>query len=44
LSSLEVVACGGAPLRKSVLELFKERFPNVHIAQVIIIVIILFEF
>eukprot|EP00258_Populus_trichocarpa_P050111 XP_024466130.1 4-coumarate--CoA ligase-like 9 isoform X2 [Populus trichocarpa] len=33
LSSLEVVACGGAPLRKSVLELFKERFPNVHIAQ-----------
>ncbi|CAK7327400.1 unnamed protein product [Dovyalis caffra] len=33
LSSLEVVACGGAPLTKRVLELFKERFPCVHLAQ-----------
>ncbi|KAJ6431342.1 hypothetical protein OIU84_018763 [Salix udensis] len=33
LSSLETVACGGAPLSKRVLELFKERFPNVPLAQ-----------
>ncbi|KAF9673683.1 hypothetical protein SADUNF_Sadunf10G0049700 [Salix dunnii] len=28
LSSLQTVACGGAPLSKRVLEMFKERFPN----------------
>ncbi|KAJ9176220.1 hypothetical protein P3X46_011558 [Hevea brasiliensis] len=34
LSSLEVVGCGGAPLRKSVVELFQQRFPNVILGQV----------
>ncbi|KAF2286523.1 hypothetical protein GH714_017506 [Hevea brasiliensis] len=33
LSSLEVVGCGGAPLRKSVVELFQQRFPNVILGQ-----------
>ncbi|KDP26770.1 hypothetical protein JCGZ_17928 [Jatropha curcas] len=33
LSSLEVVGCGGAPLRKSVVELFRQRFPNVILGQ-----------
>lgn len=34
LRSLEVVACGGAPLQRSVLVKFKERFPNLQLAQV----------
>ncbi|XP_058102235.1 4-coumarate--CoA ligase-like 9 isoform X2 [Magnolia sinica] len=33
LSSLEMVACGGAPLGKEVVERFKARFPNVEILQ-----------
>ncbi|KAL0004511.1 hypothetical protein SO802_012072 [Lithocarpus litseifolius] len=33
LRSLEVVACGGAPLQRSVLVKFKERFPNLQLAQ-----------
>ncbi|XP_057949529.1 4-coumarate--CoA ligase-like 9 isoform X2 [Malania oleifera] len=33
LSSLEVVACGGALLQRSVIERFKKRFPNVQMAQ-----------
>lgn len=34
LRSLEVVACGGAPLGKELAERFKARFPNVDIVQV----------
>ena len=33
LSSLEVVACGGAPLLRSVIEQFRKRFPSVQVAQ-----------
>lgn len=33
LSSLELLACGGAPLGKEVAERFKSRFPNVAILQ-----------
>lgn len=33
LSSLEVVACGGSALRNSVVEVFKEQFPNILLAQ-----------
>uniref|UniRef100_A0A5B7A944 Putative 4-coumarate--CoA ligase-like 9 n=1 Tax=Davidia involucrata TaxID=16924 RepID=A0A5B7A944_DAVIN len=32
-SSLEVVASGGAPLANIVIQMFKKRFPNVHVAQ-----------
>jgi 4-coumarate--CoA ligase len=34
LSSLEVVACGGASLQRSVILKFRERFPNLQLAQV----------
>lgn len=34
LSSLQLVASGGAPLRRSVIEQLKERFPSVQLAQV----------
>ncbi|CAN4105339.1 unnamed protein product [Withania somnifera] len=34
LSSLKLLACGGAPLGKEVAERFKSRFPNVEILQV----------
>ncbi|KAI8026182.1 4-coumarate--CoA ligase-like 9 [Camellia lanceoleosa] len=34
LSSLEVVACSGAPLPNAVIERFKKRFPGVLVAQV----------
>ncbi|KAL5998171.1 hypothetical protein ACLOJK_009109 [Asimina triloba] len=34
LSSLKALGCGGAPLGKDVAEKFKERFPDVDIAQV----------
>ncbi|EXB94981.1 4-coumarate--CoA ligase-like 9 [Morus notabilis] len=33
LSSLEVVGCGGAPLRRSVIEQLRKRLPNVQLAQ-----------
>ncbi|KAJ8773658.1 hypothetical protein K2173_005904 [Erythroxylum novogranatense] len=33
LSSLEVISCGGAPLRKSVITQFKKQFPKVQLAQ-----------
>ncbi|XP_059304098.1 4-coumarate--CoA ligase-like 9 [Lycium ferocissimum] len=33
LSSLKLLACGGAPLGKEVAERFKSRFPNVEIVQ-----------
>ncbi|MCD9639758.1 hypothetical protein HAX54_024479 [Datura stramonium] len=33
LSSLKLLACGGAPLGKEVAERFKSRFPNVEILQ-----------
>ncbi|PRQ39966.1 putative AMP-dependent synthetase/ligase, AMP-binding enzyme domain-containing protein [Rosa chinensis] len=33
LSSLQVVACGGAPLAKSVIDKLKKRLPNVQVAQ-----------
>ncbi|KAF8390606.1 hypothetical protein HHK36_025133 [Tetracentron sinense] len=33
LSSLEAVLCGGAPLRKELIQRFKKRFPNVSLAQ-----------
>ncbi|OWM89747.1 hypothetical protein CDL15_Pgr024495 [Punica granatum] len=33
LSSLEVVRCGGAPLRRSVVNGFRDRFSHVHLAQ-----------
>ncbi|KAL7248834.1 hypothetical protein ACSBR1_011084 [Camellia fascicularis] len=34
LSSLEVVACSGAPLPNAVIERFKKRFPGVLVAQI----------
>lgn len=34
LSSLQVIACGGAPLAKSVIDKLKKRLPNVQLAQV----------
>lgn len=33
LSSLQVIACGGAPLAKSVIDKLKKRLPNVQLAQ-----------
>ncbi|KAM0984339.1 hypothetical protein ACFX15_011382 [Malus domestica] len=33
LSSLQVIACGGAPLAKSVIEKLRERLPNVQVSQ-----------
>ncbi|EEF47518.1 4-coumarate--CoA ligase-like 9 [Ricinus communis] len=33
LSSLEVVGCGGAPLRESVVQQFRKKFPNVILGQ-----------
>ncbi|XP_050205062.1 4-coumarate--CoA ligase-like 9 [Mercurialis annua] len=33
LRSLEVVGCGGAPVRRSVVQLFRERFPHVILGQ-----------
>ncbi|KAJ7945522.1 4-coumarate CoA ligase [Quillaja saponaria] len=33
LSSLEVIRSGGAPLRRSVLDLLSKRFPNLQLAQ-----------
>lgn len=34
LSSLEVVACGGAPLRRNVIEKFRNHLPQVQLLQV----------
>ncbi|XP_065876601.1 4-coumarate--CoA ligase-like 9 [Euphorbia lathyris] len=33
LSSLQVVGCGGAPLRKSIIQQFRQRFPDVILGQ-----------
>ncbi|PQP92926.1 4-coumarate--CoA ligase-like 9 [Prunus yedoensis var. nudiflora] len=33
LSSLQVIACGGAPLAKSVIDKLKKRLPNIQVAQ-----------